>query len=137
MYENSPIETLIIPISKSSATGVIASIPSGEDPQFTLSGMGIISKVAQPALILGVHVIRTTVWNTAATVKIGTESNDDYLSGEETVALNTAKPSGEAAAITSYRDPKYVADLTAVRATFSQASATAGAGHILIEYRRL
>ena len=137
MYENSPIETIKIPISKSSATGAIATIPSDEDPRFTLSGMGILSKVAQPALILGVHVVRTTVWNQAATLKIGIGSNDDFLTGEDTVALNTAIPAGETAGVTSFRDTKYVADLASVVATFAQANATAGAGCIVIEYRRL
>lgn len=137
MHTNSPIETIQIKISKDSATGAIATIPSDEDPRFTLSGMGVLSKVAQPALILGVHVIRTTVWNTAATLKIGTGSNSDYLTGEDTVALNAAIPAGEAAAVASFRDAKYVADLASIVATFSQASASAGAGHIVIEYRRL
>lgn len=137
MNEIGAIETLKIPISKDSVTGTIATVPSDVDPRFILTGKALISKVAQPALVVGVHVVRTTIWNQAATLKIGTASNDDYFSGEDSIALNTALPAGEAAAVLSFKDVKYVADLTAIKATFAQAAATAGAGFIVIEYRRL
>lgn len=124
----------VIPISKTDATGTILTLPTTPTRKYTLSGRGVVTGVTKQVVILGVHVCVTTAWNQAASLKIGKTGAAGWLVDTGEVNLTTAVPAGEAANVTSFTNAKLITASTPIIATWNQASASAGAGYIVIEY---